>query len=105
MFDIPFNGTVLSNDKSWQGCFLSCLSTCVNTDVADLHHVTKPAAFRRWAERGGTGQMGVTTTPKVKEDAYWTHKEREEFEGSDQKCFITTPFTLAMLWPMPFIVL
>jgi len=29
----------------------------------------------------------VATTPKCKEGAYCTHRERKEVGGSDQKCF------------------
>ena len=36
---------------------------------------------------GQPGRMGVVATPKYKEVAYWTHKEKEELEGSDEKCF------------------
>ena len=31
--------------------------------------------------------MGVVATPKSKDEAYWAHRERKEFEGSVQKCF------------------
>ena len=32
-------------------------------------------------------QMGMTGTREFKEGAYWAHRERKEFKGSDQKCF------------------
>ena len=31
--------------------------------------------------------MGVAATPKFKEGAYWTVRERKDFGGSDRKCF------------------
>ena len=34
----------------------------------------------------------MAATPKFKEDAYWTFRERQEFGGSDQKCFDGHPF-------------
>jgi len=47
--------------------------------------VTK-LAFKKW-EMGQPGQMGMVATPKCKEGAYWAHRERKKFGGSDQKCF------------------
>ena len=33
------------------------------------------------------GQMGVTATPRYKEGAYWTYKEKKECGSFDQNCF------------------
>ena len=38
-------------------------------------------------DREQPGKMGVTATPKYKESACWTHRERMGFRGSDQKRF------------------
>ena len=43
------------------------------------------ARFQR--TEGQSGWMGVTVTPKCKEGAHWTRKERKDFGSSDQKFF------------------
>ena len=49
--------------------------------------VTKPA-FKRWG--GKPGEFGVAATPKYKEIAYWTHREKGRVGAPITKSFITT---------------
>ena len=52
-----------------------------------------PCMLKRWKKQSRNqlskepGQMRVAATPNCKEGAYWTHRERKEFGGSDQKRF------------------
>ena len=46
----------------------------------------------------------MTATPTCKEAAYGTHREREEFEGSDKKILIITHLALAIMRLKPYMV-
>ena len=58
--------------------------------------------------------MGVAATPKYKEDAYWTYKERKKLGGKEearrkgrssyQNFLITVPSTLNIMLPKYIIV-
>ena len=64
--------------------------------------VTKSALKRKGG--GQPGLMGVVATPKIKEGAYWTHRERKKLGGTDWKCFDHPPSILAIMLPMSSIV-
>ena len=46
----------------------------------------------------------MAATPVCKESAYRKHEEKEETEASITNSFITTPFTVATMLPMPFLI-
>ena len=54
---------------------------------------------------GQQGHKDLAATPNCTVGDYWTHKERKEFAGSDQKSFDQHACTLAIVVPMSFIVL
>ena len=53
---------------------------------------------------GQPGRMDLVTTPKYKEDAYWTYRERKELGAPIRNTLSTTPSTLAIMLPMLLIV-